>query len=50
LCLPRGCDIDLITEFEQLEIDVHFIDNTNHGKRIDVEFNGLLREEQSLAL
>ena len=50
LCLPRGCDMDLINELKPLSVDLHFIDKTNHGKRIDVEFNGQLRDEQSLAL
>jgi len=50
LCLPRGCDNDLIIEFEQFGVDVQFIDKTNHGRRIDVEFNGELRDEQSVAL
>lgn len=50
LCLPRGCKIDLFAEFEQLGIDVRFIDKTNCGKKIDVEFNGLLRDEQTLAM
>ena len=50
LCLPRGCETDLITELEQFGVEIHFIDKTNHGKIIDVEFNGQLRDEQSLAL
>jgi len=50
LCLPRGCDIDLIAELEQFGVDVYFTNKTNHGKRIDVEFDGQLRDEQSLAL
>ena len=50
LCLPRGCEMDLITELEQFGIDVHLIDKTYCGKRIDVAFNGHLRDEQSLAL
>ncbi|MCP3872575.1 MAG: DEAD/DEAH box helicase family protein, partial [Desulfobacteraceae bacterium] len=50
LCLPRGCAIDLFTELEQFGIDVHFIDKTNRGKKIDVKFNGHLRDEQPLAL
>jgi len=50
LCLPRGCEIDLIAEFGQFGVDVRFIDKTNHGKKINVEFNGKLRDEQSLAL
>ncbi len=50
LCLPRGCKNELISEFEQFGVDVNFIDKTNHGKIIAVEFNGQLRDEQSLAL
>jgi superfamily II DNA or RNA helicase len=50
LCLPRGCEIDLFTELEQLGINVYFIDKTNTGKKIDVTFNGYLRDEQPLAL
>ncbi|MGD8520051.1 MAG: DEAD/DEAH box helicase family protein [Desulfobacterales bacterium] len=50
LCLPRGCEMDLVTELEQYGINVHFIDKTHCGKRIDVEFNGHLRDEQPLAL
>jgi len=50
LCLPRGCEIDLFTELEQLGINVYFIDKTNRGKKIDVKFNGYLRDEQPLAL
>lgn len=50
LCLPRGCEIDLFTELEQLGIKVYFVDKTNRGKKIDVKFNGHLRDEQPLAL
>jgi len=50
LCLPRGCEMDLFTEFKQYGIDVHLIDKTHCGKRIDVEFNAQLRDEQPLAL
>ena len=50
LCLPRGCEIDLSTELEQLGINVYFIDKTNRGKKINVTFNGYLRDEQPLAL
>jgi hypothetical protein len=50
LCLPRGCEPDLSSELEELGIDIRFIDKTYCGKRIDVEFNGQLRDEQSLAL
>ena len=50
LCLPRGCEVDLLTELEQYGIDVHLIDKTHCGKIIDVEFNGHLRDDQPLAL
>ena len=50
LCLPRGCEMDLFTELERFGIDVHLIDKTYCGKKIDVAFNGHLRDEQSLAL
>ncbi len=50
LCLPRGCEPELSYELKKLEIDIRFIDKIYGGKRIDVEFNGQLRDEQSLAL
>jgi len=50
LCLPRGCEVELSYELEELGIDVRFIDKTNAGKSINVEFNGHLRDEQTLAL
>jgi len=50
LCLPRGCEPELSCELEDLGIDIRFIDKTFSGKGIDVEFNGHLRDEQSLAL
>ena len=50
LCLPRGCEEELATEFNSLKVTSQFIDKTNHGKIIDVEFNGQLRDDQSSAL
>ena len=50
LCLPRGCDGDLCAFFENIRIDVNFIDKTNSGKAIKVDFNGQLRGEQPQAL
>lgn len=49
LCLPRGCEHELVSELEELEIEIRHIDKTHRGRRIDVEFNGQLREEQSFA-
>jgi superfamily II DNA or RNA helicase len=50
LCLPRGCKPELFFELERFGIDTRLVDKKNGGKRIDVEFNGQLRDEQSLAL
>jgi len=50
LCLPRGCEPELFSELDELGIEFRLIDKTYCGKRIDVEFNGQLRDEQSLAL
>ena len=50
LCLPRGCEADLQAFFEELKIESEFIDETNHGRSIDVGFNGSLRDEQPQAL
>ena len=50
LCLPRGCQSDLSSELYELGIDVWFNDKTHSGNSIDVEFNGHLRDEQSVAL
>jgi hypothetical protein len=50
LALPRGCESELSLELEDLGIDIRYIDKTYSGKKIDVEFNGHLRDEQSLAL
>ncbi|RJP37125.1 MAG: helicase [Desulfobacteraceae bacterium] len=50
LCLPRGCESELACEIESLGVDIRLIDKTYSGKRIDVAFNGQLRDEQSLAL
>jgi superfamily II DNA or RNA helicase len=50
LCLPRGCETDLRELLDGLDINTRFIDKTNSDKKIDVEFNGNLRDEQPLAL
>jgi superfamily II DNA or RNA helicase len=50
LSLPRGCETDVKSAFEELGIDARFVDKTNRGKNIDVEFNGSLRDEQQQAL
>ena len=50
LCLPRGCEADIKNVFNQAGVNTHFIDKTNHGNKIDIEFNGILRDEQPIAL
>jgi superfamily II DNA or RNA helicase len=50
LCLPLGCETDLKELLDGHNIEIRFMDKTNSGKKIDVEFNGNLRDEQPLAL
>ncbi len=50
LCLPRGCEPELLDELETLGIDVRIINKTFGGNRIDVKFKGSLRDEQAQAL
>ena len=50
LCLPRGCETDLASELDTLGIQFRIIDKTNPSRKIDVEFQGRLRDEQRLAL
>ena len=50
LCLPRGCETDLKILFEEMKTKVSWTDKTNHGRKIDVVFNGSLRDEQPLAV
>ncbi len=50
LCLPRGCEPDLLDVLKAPGVDVEVADNTFHGNRIDVEFKGQLRGDQALAL
>ncbi len=45
LCLPRGCENELKDIFKEQDSIVHFVDKTNRGRRIDVEFNGSLRDD-----
>jgi superfamily II DNA or RNA helicase len=50
LCLPRGYEPELVSELDELGIEIRHIDKTHKGRKMDVEFNGQLRDEQSLAL
>lgn len=50
LCLPRGCETDVKTLFDEMKTKVLWTDKTNHGRKIDVVFKGNLRDEQPLAV
>jgi superfamily II DNA or RNA helicase len=50
LCLPIGCEDEIKDLLKELKVEVQFIDRTNNGNKIDVEFNGELRDEQSVAV
>lgn len=50
LCLPRGCEIDLLNLVNARKIKFEWIDETYTGNSIDVEFNGQLRDEQADAV
>ncbi len=50
LCLPRGCETDLKMLFGETKTKVLWTDKTNHGRKIDVAFNGSLRDEQPIAV
>jgi len=50
LALPRGCEDTLVEMLNQNNVNVVFDDKTNHGKAIDVSFNGILRDEQEEAI
>lgn len=50
ICLPRGCEKDIKVLFDEMKTKVSWTDKTNHGRRINVEFNGNLRNEQPLAV
>ena len=50
LCLPRGCEEDIKSLLNKLNVESEVIDKTNHGKHINVKFNGTLRDEQITAV
>ncbi len=50
LCLPRGCKDDLLKLLKPLGVELKLTDKTNHGVKIEVEFNGELRDDQPSAL
>lgn len=50
LALPRGCEDDIKNLFKKYDVRVDWINETNPGQTINVEFNGILRQEQQDAL
>ncbi len=50
LCLPRGCRKELNELMTEHGVGVAWVDKTNHGRKIDVEFKGVLRDDQNAAL
>lgn len=47
LCLPRGCEPDLVNLFDTMKANLKWADETFSGKSIKVQFNGQLRDEQA---
>ena len=50
LCLPRGCETDVMDLLDESGIKVEWLDHTCQGRPIHVAFKGILREEQTPAV
>lgn len=50
LCLPRGCEEDIIALCADAGIKPGSLDKTQKGKSIQVDFDGVLRDEQCQAV
>jgi len=50
LCLPRGCEGDIAALCTDAGITPAWLDKTQKGKSIQVDFNGILRDEQCQAV
>ena len=46
IALPRGCEDALCDLLDKYQTEYKFVDKTNHGVKISVEFNAELRDEQ----
>lgn len=46
LCLPRGCEADVAGLLDEAGVKMAWSDHTCPGRRINVAFNGNLRDEQ----
>ena len=49
LCLPRGLEDEICEILEYNNVRVQFSDETNKGRKIDIQFKGELRGEQQQA-
>lgn len=50
LCIPRGCEDELLSLLSENNADISLDDKTHPGKEIKVQFNGELRNEQVQAV
>ena len=50
ICLPRGCEEDIINLLNKFDVDLKIVDKSNYGRIINVEFNGKLRGDQISAV
>lgn len=50
LAMPRGCEEDVAELLQYNQVKCHYQDETNHGKTINIEFKGVLRQEQYEAM
>jgi superfamily II DNA or RNA helicase len=50
LALPRGCEEDLISLLKEYNVKMNPVDETTPGRLINIEFNGVLRQEQQEAV
>ncbi len=50
LCLPRGCEGDIIALCADAGVTPAWLDKTQKGKSIQVDFTGMLRDEQCQAV
>ena len=50
LAIPRGCEEDVVELLQYNQVKYHCQDETNHGKTSNIEFKGVLRQEQEEAM
>ncbi|MCL4442179.1 MAG: helicase, partial [Firmicutes bacterium] len=49
ISLPRGCEAALDKMLKEAGVSIDWVDKTYPGRDIDVEFSGILRDEQPIA-